>query len=400
MKKIKKIIKTLLFIILYLIFLMYLIAEAKISDGQFVLVLLISRFIFIFSSRNRRRKFIGWIKKTNENAKINQEKQRKIKERKKANHSVTKEINSPKKSKSKKKPYEKRDTSGPSIPLPSSYIVLDTETTGFSHLYDDIIQIGAIKVSNGEVVDTFNTYCKPYKKINNTEIHGITNEMVKDYKHAKEYMQSLLSFMEDLPVFIYNAPFDTRMINVELENNMQNQVIDILQLAKQYDYREDYKLEHIKPTLNIEISSHDALNDCITTDAYYKYLIKEYSITNLPTYISLNIDDVKISRENHYAYEMLKTYIPNNYIDNDNLNGKSVCFTGNLESMSRCEAGKKVITNKGNYQDKVTMKTNILVVADFGYTTTKLKQAIDYNEAGKADINIINEKEFLELFNE
>lgn len=400
MKKIKKIIKTLLFIILYLIFLMYLIAEAKISDGQFVLVLLISLFIFIFSSRNRRRKFIGWIKKTNENAKINQEKQRKIKERKKANHSVTKEINSPKKSKSKKKPYEKRDTSGPSIPLPSSYIVLDTETTGFSHLYDDIIQIGAIKVSNGEVVDTFNTYCKPYKKINNTEIHGITNEMVKDYKHSKEYMQSLLSFMEDLPVFIYNAPFDTRMINVELENNMQNQVIDILQLAKQYDYREDYKLEHIKPTLNIEISSHDALNDCITTDAYYKYLIKEYSITNLPTYISLNIDDVKISRENHYAYEMLKTYIPNNYIDNDNLNGKSVCFTGNLESMSRCEAGKKVITNKGNYQDKVTMKTNILVVADFGYTTTKLKQAIDYNEAGKADINIINEKEFLELFNE
>ena len=379
---------------------MYLIAEAKISDGQFVLVLLISLFIFIFSSRNRRRKFIGWIKKTNENAKINQEKQRKIKERKKANHSVTKEINSPKKSKSKKKPYEKRDTSGPSIPLPSSYIVLDTETTGFSHLYDDIIQIGAIKVSNGEVVDTFNTYCKPYKKINNTEIHGITNEMVKDYKHSKEYMQSLLSFMEDLPVFIYNAPFDTRMINVELENNMQNQVIDILQLAKQYDYREDYKLEHIKPTLNIEISSHDALNDCITTDAYYKYLIKEYSITNLPTYISLNIDDVKISRENHYAYEMLKTYIPNNYIDNDNLNGKSVCFTGNLESMSRCEAGKKVITNKGNYQDKVTMKTNILVVADFGYTTTKLKQAIDYNEAGKADINIINEKEFLELFNE
>ena len=400
MKKIKKIIKTLLFIILYLIFLMYLIAEAKISDGQFVLVLLISLFIFIFSSRNRRRKFIGWIKKTNENAKINQEKQRKIKERKKANHSVTKEINSPKKSKSKKKPYEKRDTSGPSIPLPSSYIVLDTETTGFSHLYDDIIQIGAIKVSNGEVVDTFNTYCKPYKKINNTEIHGITNEMVENYKHAKEYMQSLLSFMEDLPVFIYNAPFDTRMINVELESNMQNQVIDILQLAKQYDYREDYKLEHIKPTLNIEISSHDALNDCITTDAYYKYLIKEYGITDLPTYISLNIDDVKISRENQYAYQMLKTYIPDNYIDNDKLNGKNVCFTGNLESMSRCEAGKKVITNKGNYQDNVTMKTNILVVADFGYTTTKLKQAIDYNEAGKANINIINEKEFLELLNE
>lgn len=379
---------------------MYLIAEAKISDGQFLLVLLISLFIFIFSSRNRRRKFIGWIKKTNENAKINQEKQRKIKERKKANHSVTKEIKSPRKSKSKKKPYERRDTSGPSIPLPSSYIVLDTETTGFSHLYDDIIQIGAIKVSNGEVVDTFNTYCKPYIKINNTEIHGITNEMVKDYKHAKEYMQSLLSFMEDLPVFIYNAPFDTRMINVELENNMQNPVIDILQLAKQYDYREDYKLEHIKTTLNIEISSHDALNDCITTDAYYKYLIKEYGITDLPTYISLNIDDVKISRENHYAYEMLKTYIPDNYIDNDNLNGKNVCFTGNLESMSRCEAGKKIIENKGFYQDRITMKTNILVVADFGYTTTKLKHAIEYNEAGKADIDIINEKEFLELLNE
>lgn len=311
-----------------------------------------------------------------------------------------KEVSLPKKSKSLKKPYERRDTSGPSIPLPSSYIVLDTETTGFSHLYDDIIQIGAIKVSNGEVIDTFNTYCKPYKKINNTEIHGITNEMVENYKHSKEYMQSLLSFIEDLPVFIYNAPFDTRMINVELESNMQNQVIDILQLAKDSDYRDDYKLEHIKPTLNIEISSHDALNDCITTNAYYKYLIKEYNITNLPTYIALNIDDVKIIRENQYAYQMLKTYRPDNYIDNDKLNGKKVCFTGNLESMSRYEAGKKVITNKGNYQDNVTMKTNILVVADFGCTTGKLKQAIGYNEAGKADIDIINEEEFLELLNE
>lgn len=308
-----------------------------------------------------------------------------------------KEVSLPNKTKSNKKPYERRDTSGPSIPLPSSYIVLDTETTGFSHLYDDIIQIGAIKVINGEVVDTFKTYCKPYKKINNTEIHGITNEMVETYKHAKEYMQSLLYFMEDLPVFIYNAPFDTRMINVELESNMQNQVIDILQLAKQYDYREDYKLEHIKPTLNIEISSHDALNDCITTDAYYKFLIKKYRIKKLPTYISLDVDDIKIMKENHYAYEMLKKYTPDNYIDNDKLNSKNVCFTGNLKSMSRCEAGKRVIENKGFYQDRITMKTNILVVSDFEHTTTKLKQANEYNEAGKADIDIITEEEFLEL---
>lgn len=317
--------------------------------------------------------------------------------RKKKEKPKRKEVNLPKKTKSKKKEYEKRDTSGPSIPLPSSYIVLDTETTGFSHLYDDIIQIGAIKVYNGEIIDTFNTYCKPYKNIKNTEIHGITNEMVETYKHAKEYMQSLLSFMEDLPVFIYNAPFDTRMINVELESNIQNQVIDILQLAKQYDYREDYKLEHIKPTLNIEISSHDALNDCITTDAYYKFLIKKYRIKKLPTYISLDVDDIKIMKENHYAYEMLKKYTPDNYIDNDKLNGKNVCFTGNLKSMSRCEAGKRVIENKGFYQDRITMKTNILVVSDFEHTTTKLKQAIEYNEAGKADIDIITEEEFLEL---
>lgn len=392
----KKIIKKILFVILYLLFLMYLIAEKDITAGQFFLVIIISLSIFIFSNKNRRTKFAEWIKKINTNAKIKQEqlnKEKKIK----TNRTNKNEKKQAKKSKSSKKPYEKRDTSGPSIPLPNTYIVLDTETTGFSHLYDDIIQIGAIKVSNGEVIDTFNTYCKPYKKINNTEIHGITNEMVENYKHSKEYMQSLLSFIEDLPVFIYNAPFDTRMINVELENNIQNQVIDILQLAKNYDYREDYKLEHIKPTLNVEISSHDALNDCITTDTYYKFLIKKYKIKKLTTYISENVDDVKQMKEVHYSSEILKVYQPKSYIDNDKLNGKNVCFTGNLESMSRCEAGKKVIENKGCYQERITMKTNILVVGDLESATTKFDKAKEYNKAGKANINIINEEEFLEL---
>lgn len=165
------------------------------------------------------------------------------------------------------------------IDVPTDYIVLDTETTGLSPRYDDIIEIGAIKIKNGVIVDRFHTYCKPLRKINNTDIHNITNEMVENYKYSKYYMNDLINFTEGLPILIYNARFDTQMINVQLEENLKNDIIDILKLAKDYDIRDNYKLENIKNDLEINNISHNAISDCETTKCYYDHLIQNYKIS-------------------------------------------------------------------------------------------------------------------------
>lgn len=302
-----------------------------------------------------------------------------------------------KKLKPKPKAKEPINDTGKTINIPTDYIVLDTETTGLSPRYDDIIEIGAIKIKNGVVVDRFHTYCKPLRKINNTDIHNITNKMVENYKYSKYYMNDLINFTEGLPILIYNARFDTQMINVQLEENLKNDIIDILKLAKDYDIRDNYKLENIKNDLGINNISHNAISDCETTKCYYDHLIQNYKISELPVFHSNNVEDIKRARLVTYADKLLKVYIPDQVIENEKLKDKIVVFTGELNSMSRFEAGKKVIENGGVFHPRIIMKANYLVVGYLDEETDKIRKAICYKEEKGSNIKIINEEEFLKL---
>ena len=67
------------------------------------------------------------------------------------------------------------------IEIPNKYIAFDIETTGLDPAYDEIIEIGAIKIENDKEIETFCTLIKPEYEIDEfiTELTGITNEMVK-----------------------------------------------------------------------------------------------------------------------------------------------------------------------------------------------------------------------------
>lgn len=285
------------------------------------------------------------------------------------------------------------------INIPTDYIVLDTETTGLSPRYDDIIEIGAIKIQNGIIIDEFQTYCKPLNKIKNSEIHDITNEMVENYKYSKYYMNDFLKFIDDLPILIYNADFDTRMINVQLDKNIENKVVDVLNLARKYDTRVSYKLESVKTDLKISIKSHNALDDCKTTKLYYEYLIQKYKINQLPLFTQSNVAEIKELKSITYADKLLKIYNPENIIENKNFKDKIFVFTGDLKSMTRVDAAKKVIENGGIYHPRIILKANYLVVGDLDKETGKLAQANLYNSEKGTDIKIIYEDDFLNLLN-
>jgi len=98
-------------------------------------------------------------------------------------------------------------------------IVLDFETTGLSPDYGDrAIEIGAVRIENGEVVERFQSLMNPGRRINRfiEGYTGITNGMLKDAPPCKEVMHEFAEFINGYNLVAHNASFDKRFLDAEL----------------------------------------------------------------------------------------------------------------------------------------------------------------------------------------
>jgi CRISPR-associated protein Cas2 len=167
--------------------------------------------------------------------------------------------------------------------LPDTYVVVDVETTGFSHETDEIIEIGAIKVIEGDNdnADVFQALVRAKAAIppHIEKLTGITNETLKkDGRELKEVISGFLAFTGELPVMSHNAKFDMGFLRAACERcgiaMPSNSWIDTLQLARKLlDDPPDYKLGTLMRYLGIEqVEAHRGVGDCSATVMLYERL--------------------------------------------------------------------------------------------------------------------------------
>ena len=91
-----------------------------------------------------------------------------------------------------------------------SYVCFDLETTGLDPLYNEIIEIGALKVRDGKVAERFMEFIHPQEEISPmiTNLTGITNEMVANARPADAVISDFLEFCEDDVLIGHNVGFD------------------------------------------------------------------------------------------------------------------------------------------------------------------------------------------------
>lgn len=118
-----------------------------------------------------------------------------------------------------------------------SFVAIDVETTGLSPDKYHIIEVGALKVRDGKVVETFSSLVNPGYELSSTIINltGITDEMLINAKSFSEIAKDLEVFLGNDPLLGHNVNFDYRFLKTEFMRagmKFEHSVIDTLAIAK------------------------------------------------------------------------------------------------------------------------------------------------------------------------
>jgi DNA polymerase III subunit alpha, Gram-positive type len=143
------------------------------------------------------------------------------------------------------------------------YVVFDVETTGLSAVYDTIIELAAVKIHKGEVIDKFEAFANPHHPLSATtiELTGITDDMVSSAPDIDVVLTDFREWMGDSILVAHNASFDIGFLNMGLQKigleKSANPVIDTLELGRfLYPTFKNYRLNTLAKKFDIELTQH------------------------------------------------------------------------------------------------------------------------------------------------
>ncbi|MBW8348905.1 PolC-type DNA polymerase III [Bacillus sp. IITD106] len=165
----------------------------------------------------------------------------------------------------------------------AEYIVFDVETTGLSAIYDTIIELAAVKIRDGEVVDKFESFANPHHPLSATtiELTGITDDMVKDAPEVGDMLRDFYEWSEDAIYVAHNATFDMGFLNTGFQKigigKSKNPVIDTLELARfLYPEFKNHRLNTLAKKFDIELTQHHrAIYDAEATGFLFLKMLKD-----------------------------------------------------------------------------------------------------------------------------
>lgn len=159
--------------------------------------------------------------------------------------------------------------------LGKEFVIFDTETTGLVPSTDKLIEIGAVRMVNGEITESFSTLINPGVELPDKiiEITGIKDADLIDAPSIEEVFPDFYKFIGGASLVAHNAAFDMGFITrigEELKYRVDNRSYDTIELARQVIPSKDYKLATLCKVLGIvNHGAHRALNDVLaTTDLF------------------------------------------------------------------------------------------------------------------------------------
>ena len=197
--------------------------------------------------------------------------------------------------------------------LSDTYVVFDIETTGFSPKLNKIIEIGAVKVENGVIVDKYSTFVNPKVPIpfEIEQLTSINDDMVIDAKPIEEILPEFMEFCQDAVMVAHNADFDMSFI----KHNCKEQgikkdftILDTVALARNLlPSLHRFKLDTVAKALGVSLENHHrAVDDAgCTAEIFVKFvqMLRERGIEELDQLreLSISTPDVIGKMPTHHA---------------------------------------------------------------------------------------------------
>ncbi len=329
-------------------------------------------------------------------------------------------------------------------PINGRYIIFDLETTGLSAATERIIEIGAVKVDNGEILESFDLFVDPEKAITPeiTRLTSITNEMVAGAPKEAEALEQFFRFCDGCDILVaHNADFDMGFLRAAIRRCGREEdpvQIDTLVMARaMYPELKKHKLDTIAERLGVTQKHHHRADDDarVLAEIFLKMvqkLVEDAGITKVmdinhsmgqqnttkthPYHIVLLVQNqtglknlYKIISASHLEYFQKKPRIPKSLLvrHREGLLVGSACEAGELFKAIR--EGKKWselcdIADFYDYLEVQPLGNNMFMVRDgevrsekdlqdLNITVLKLGQQLGKPVVATGDVHFLEEKD-------
>ncbi len=200
-------------------------------------------------------------------------------------------------------------TDGKGQSLDETYVVFDIETTGFSPVSNRIIEIGAVKVTDGRITERFSTFVNPQVPIpfEIEKLTGINDGMVLEADTIETVLPQFLDFVGDAVLVAHNASFDVSFIKENAKRQgmaVEHTYVDTVAVARTLlTGQAKYTLDAVAKTLGISLENHHrAVDDAeCTAEIFIKFIemLKKDGIETLADLNELGKSSVEAVRKLH-----------------------------------------------------------------------------------------------------